>query len=276
MPPAEPWRPRALIGIGAAGGNLSSHAWRYGKMDDRFSRTELLLGPEAMERLRRARVVVFGVGGVGGYAAEALARCGVGRIGLVDDDVVGPSNLNRQVIATQQTMGRPKIDVMAERIASINPACEVVRHRCFYLPATTDRVDLKSYDYVIDAVDTVTAKLHLISRAKEAGVPIISSMGTANKVDPTQFRVDDITRTTVCPLARIIRKEAKKRGLGHFRVVYSTEPARTPVGEVDLDAELRKGSSNRSVPGSVSFVPPVAGFILAGEVIRELAGVQMS
>ena len=241
-------------------------------MYDRFARTELLLGPDAMTKLRDARVIVFGIGGVGGYAVEALARCGVGHIGLVDDDVVGPSNLNRQIIATQGTVGRAKVDVMSERIASINPMCDVVRYRCFYLPATTDQIDLKSYDYVIDAVDTVTAKLHLIASAKSAGVPIISSMGTANKVDPTKFCVDDIAHTSICPLARIIRKEAKKRGLGHFKVVYSTEPARTPVGEVDLKAELREGSSNRSVPGSVSFVPPVAGFILAGEVIRDLAG----
>ena len=245
-------------------------------MDNRFARTELLLGPDAMERLRRARVIVFGVGGVGGYAVEALARCGIGSIGLVDDDVVGQSNLNRQIIATQGTVGRPKVDVAAERIASINPACNITRYRCFYLPATTEQIDLESYDYAIDAVDTVTAKLHLISSAKKAGVPIISCMGTANKVDPTKFCVDDITRTSVCPLARIIRKEAKKRRLGHFKVVYSTEPARTPVGEVDLKAELREGSSNRSVPGSVSFVPPVAGFILAGEVIRDLAGISLS
>lgn len=245
-------------------------------MSNRFARTELLLGTEAMERLARARVVVFGIGGVGGYAVEALARCGVGTIGLVDDDVIGPTNLNRQIIATDKTVGVPKVDAMANRIASINPTCHVIRHRCFYLPATSEQVDLGSYDYAIDAVDTVTAKLHLITQAKEAKTPIISCMGTANKVDPTAFCVDDIQNTSVCPLARIIRKEARKRGLGHFKVVYSTEPAHTPVGEVDLKSELREGSSNRSVPGSVSFVPPVAGFILAAEVIRELADVSVA
>ena len=236
-----------------------------------FSRTELLLGGAAMELLAQARVIVFGLGGVGGAATEALARAGVGHIAIVDDDVVGPSNANRQIIATSQTMGAPKVNAMASRIASINPTCEVESHRCFYLPATAGQIDIASFDYAIDAVDTVTAKLHIIARAKEAGTPVISCMGTANKLDPTAFRVDDIQRTSVCPLARIVRKEARKRGLGHFLVVYSTEPARTPIGEVDLAKELREGSSNRSVPGSVSFVPPVAGYILASVVVRDLA-----
>lgn len=240
--------------------------------DERFVRTELLIGPTAMARLARAHVIVFGMGGVGGYAVEALARGGVGHIDVVDDDAVGLSNINRQLLATTSSVGRSKTEVAARRIHDINPSCEVTPHQCFYLPQTSELIDLGAYDYVIDAVDTITAKLHIVAKAKEAGTPVISCMGTANKLDPTAFRVADIDETSICPLARIMRKEARKRGLGHFKVVFSTEPARTPVGEVDLKKELREGSSNRSVPGSISFVPPVAGFVLAGEVIRELAG----
>lgn len=240
--------------------------------DESFSRTELLLGPEAMRRLADARVIVFGAGGVGGYVVEALARVGIGAIDVVDDDVVSRSNINRQVLATKATVGRRKSLVAKERILSINPSCKATAHECFYLPANSQCIDMASYDYAVDAVDTMTAKLHIVSQAKAAGTPVISCMGTANKIDPTAFRVDDIDKTSICPLARIMRKEARKRGLGHFKVVYSTEPARRPVGEVDLRKELRSGSSNRSVPGSVSFVPPVAGFIIAGEVIRDLAG----
>jgi tRNA A37 threonylcarbamoyladenosine dehydratase len=240
--------------------------------DESFSRTELLLGPEAMRRLADARVIVFGVGGVGGYVVEALARVGIGAIDVVDDDDVSRSNINRQVLATQATVGQRKSLVAKERILSINPSCKATAHECFYLPANSQCIDMASYDYAVDAVDTMTAKLHIVSQAKAAGTPVISCMGTANKIDPTAFRVDDIDKTSICPLARIMRKEARKRGLGHFKVVYSTEPARRPVGEVDLRKELRSGSSNRSVPGSVSFVPPVAGFIIAGEVIRDLAG----
>lgn len=243
-------------------------------MDERFSRTGMLLGTEAMERLSAARVIIFGIGGVGGFAAEALARAGVGHLDLVDDDVVGITNLNRQIVGLTSTLGLQKAEVMAERVRDINPNCEVMAHRCFYLPETADRFDLSAYDYVIDAVDTVTAKLHLIGRAKEAGTPVISSMGAANKLDPTAFAVADISKTSVCPLARIIRKEARKRGLGHFKVVYSTEPAIEPQGQADLERELRPGSSNRSLPGSVSFVPPVAGLILAGEVVKDLAGTE--
>lgn len=243
-------------------------------VDERFSRTGMLLGAEAMDRLAEAHVILFGVGGVGGFAAEALARTGVGHLDLVDDDVVGITNLNRQIVGLTSTLGLQKAEVMAERVRDINPSCEVTAHRCFYLPETADRFDLSSYDYVIDAVDTVTAKLHLIGRAKEAGTPVISSMGAANKLDPTAFVVADISKTSVCPLARIIRKEARKRGLGHFKVVYSTEPAIEPQGEADLERELRPGSSNRSLPGSVSFVPPVAGLILAGEVVKDLAGIE--
>ena len=243
-------------------------------VDERFSRTSMLLGAEAMDRLAEAHVILFGVGGVGGFAAEALARAGVGHLDLVDDDVVGITNLNRQIVGLTSTLGLQKAEVMAERVRDINPSCEVTAHRCFYLPETAGRFDLSSYDYVIDAVDTVTAKLHLIGRAKEAGTPVISSMGAANKLDPTAFVVADISKTSVCPLARIIRKEARKRGLGHFKVVYSTEPAIEPQGKADLERELRPGSSNRSLPGSVSFVPPVAGLILAGEVVKDLAGIE--
>ena len=245
-------------------------------MQDRFSRTQMLLGPDAMERLANARVIVFGVGGVGGYALEALARGGVGRISLVDDDVVGLTNVNRQIVAAESTLGRPKAQVMAERIRDINPDCDVVAHQCFYLPQTADEFDLSQYDYVVDAVDTVTAKLQLITKAKRAGTPIISCMGTANKLDPTRFLVADIEKTSVCPLARIIRKEARKRGLGHFKVVFSTEPAMTPDLPDDYREQLRPESSNRSLPGSVSFVPPVAGCILAGEVIKELSSPKMA
>lgn len=242
------------------------------KHDDFFSRTELLLGPEAMQRLEQAHVIVFGVGGVGGYVVEALARAGVGSIDVVDDDDIGPSNVNRQILATADTIGQGKCHAARQRILSINPSCKVTSHRCFYLPATSDAIDLGAFDYVVDAVDTITAKLHIVAQAQLAGTPVISCMGTANKIDPTAFRIDDIGKTSICPLARIMRKEARKRGLGHFKVVYSTEPALKPLGEVDLRKELREGSSNRSVPGSVSFVPPVAGFILAGEVIRDLIG----
>lgn len=241
-------------------------------MDDRFSRTRMLIGDEAMDRLARARIIVFGVGGVGGAACEALARAGIGAIDVVDDDTVGISNLNRQIVATEDTIGRPKALAMRDRIASINPACRVTCHQCFYLPETADQFDFARYDYVIDCIDTVTAKLQLIRAAKEANTPIICSMGTANKLDPTQFQVADIEKTRVCPLARIIRKEARKRRLGHFKVVFSTEEALKPTQPDDLAAELREGSSARSLPGSVSFVPPVAGFILASEVIKDIAG----
>ena len=236
----------------------------------RFSRTELLLGPEAMDALRRARVIVFGVGGVGGYAVEALARSGVGHIDVVDDDVVSLSNVNRQVIATTSTVGLPKVEVMARRILDINPNCDVTAHQCFYLPQTANLFDFSAYDYVVDAVDTVTAKLQLVARAKEAGTPIICSMGAANKLDPTAFRVADVDKTSICPLARIMRKEARKRRLGHFKVVFSTEPALKPRQPDDVAAELRQGSSNRSLPGSVAFVPPAAGIALAAEVVRDL------
>ena len=234
-------------------------------MIDAFSRTELLMGRDAMARLAKARVAVFGVGGVGGYCVEALARAGVGAIDLIDDDTVSPSNLNRQIIALHSTVGRYKVDVMAERIRDINPDCEVRTYKTFFLPETEDQFDFTQYDYVVDAIDTVKGKLALVMKAKEANVPILSAMGAGNKLDPTAFEVADISKTSVCPLARIMRKELGKRGVKHLKVVYSRElPAETgPEGE-------KRGTADRPVPGSVSFVPSVAGLIAAGEVIRDL------
>ena len=223
----------------------------------------MLLGEEAMKRLAAARVAVFGVGGVGGYVAEALARSGVGTIDLVDNDEVVLSNLNRQIIATMDTIGRDKVDVMAERILSINPQAAVHRHKCFYLPETAGQFDFSLYDYVVDAIDTVTGKIQLILQAKEAGVPVISAMGAGNKLDPTLFEVADIYDTSVCPLARVMRTECRRRGIARLKVVYSKEPPLTPC-----DAGEKKGA--HPAPGSVSFVPGVAGLILAGEVVKDL------
>lgn len=235
-------------------------------MPDQFMRTRLVLGPDAMGRLASARVIVFGIGGVGGFATEALARSGVGAIDIVDRDVVDETNINRQVIATLSSVGRPKVDVMAARIADINPACRVGAHHAFYLPATAGDFDLGSYDYVLDCVDTVTAKLALAQAAQAAGTPFISAMGAANKLDPTRFEVADIYETSICPLARIMRKECRKRGIGPFKVVYSQEePTISP------DAPTERGG-RRVVPGSVAWVPSVAGLIMAGEVVRALAG----
>lgn len=234
-------------------------------MTDQFSRTELLIGAEGMERLKNARVAVFGIGGVGGYAAEALARSGVGSLDLIDHDRVCLTNLNRQIIAVQDTIGRYKTEVMKERILSINPSARVQEHRCFYLPETAEKFDFTQYSYVVDAVDTVTAKIHMILQAKEAGVPVISCMGAGNKLDPCKFQVADIYETSICPLARIMRRELKKRGVKDLKVVFSTEPA----AAVEETAEE---SGKRKTPGSIAFVPSVAGLILAGQVIRELAG----
>lgn len=232
-------------------------------MLNEFLRTELLLGREAMQKLEASHVAVFGIGGVGGHAAEALARSGIGALDLIDNDTVSVSNLNRQIVALKSTVGRYKADVMKERIQDINPEAKVRALRLFYLPETADELDLGEYDYIVDAVDTVTAKLELAVRAKEAGVPLISCMGAGNKLDPTAFTVTDISKTSVCPLARVMRRELKKRGITSLKVVYSTEPARTPLSCEDVDAR-------RSVPGSVAFVPSVAGLITAGEVIRDL------
>ena len=237
-------------------------------MLNQFSRTELLLGKESMERLANARVAVFGVGGVGGYTVEALVRSGVGTIDLIDDDKVCLTNLNRQVIATRKTVGQYKADVMKKRILEINPNAVVHVHKCFFLPENSDEFDFSQYSYVVDAVDTVTAKLELVVRAKEAGVPVISSMGAGNKLDPTRFEVTDIYQTSVCPLARVMRRELKARGIQDLKVVYSREEAQKP--EKSLMTEEDSASRRRSIPGSVSFVPSVAGLIAAGEVIRDL------
>ena len=231
-----------------------------------LSRTRLLLGDEGMEKLKNARVAVFGVGGVGGYAVEALARSGVGALDLIDDDVVAPSNLNRQIIALQSTVGKPKVEVAAARIADINPDCIVRTYRTFYTPDTAGQFDFSLYDYVIDAIDTVTGKIALVMQAQAAGTHIISSMGAGNKLDPSAFEVADIYKTSVCPLARVMRRELKKRGVKRLKVVYSREEALTPEGEIEQDAVHQK----RAVPGSVAFVPAVAGLILAGEVVKDI------
>ena len=221
-----------------------------------FARTEMLLGAEAMEKLKTMRVALFGIGGVGGYAAEALARSGVGAMDLIDHDVIAVSNLNRQIIATGKTIGRYKAEVMKERILDINPECTVTTHICFYLPDNKELFDFSRYSYVIDAIDTVTAKIQLVLQAKEAGTPVISCMGTGNKLNPAGLEVADLYQTSVCPLARVMRRELKARGIKRCKVVYSRETA--------VHTELGR------TPGSVSFIPPVAGLILAGEVIKDL------
>ena len=235
-------------------------------MLNQFSRTELLIGKEAMELLNKAHVAVFGIGGVGGYTVEALVRSGIQHIDIIDNDRVSLTNLNRQIIATHSSIGKYKVDVMKERILDINPAAEVNAFRCFYLPETCDQFDFTKYDYIVDAVDTVTAKINLIVQAKEAGTKIISSMGAGNKLDPTQFRIADISQTSVCPLARIMRQECKKRKLKNVKVLFSTEK---PVRPVENIAE-EKNAGRRDIPGSNAFVPSVAGLIIAGEIIKEL------
>ena len=237
---------------------------------EELSRTRLLLGAEAMDRLAAVRVAVFGLGGVGGYVVEALARSGVGALDLIDNDTVSLSNLNRQILATHATVGMDKTDAAAERVRVIAPDCRVRTHKTFFLPETAGEFDFTQYDYVVDAVDTVTAKLQLVLSARAAGVPIISAMGTGNKLDPTAFRVADISKTSVCPLARIMRKELRKRGIDHLKVVYSTE---TPLrGEGEGVPDLSEHPGRRDIPGSVAFVPGAAGLVLAGEVIRDLIG----
>ena len=234
-------------------------------MEDMFSRTRMLLGDAAMDRLKAARVAVFGIGGVGGHAMEALARSGVGALDLVDSDRVALSNLNRQIIATRDTLGMLKVEAAKARVLSINPDCAVETWPVFFLPETADRFDFTQYDYVIDAIDTVAGKLRLIEAAKAAGVPVISSMGAGNKLDATAFRVADISETSVCPLARIMRRELKKRGIDHVKVVFSTEPALVP-------APTEEPTPPRATPGSTPIVPAVAGLSLAGEVIKDLIG----
>ena len=237
---------------------------------DIFSRTRFLLGSEAMEKLKNAHVAVFGLGGVGGYVAEALARCGVGNLDLVDHDTISPTNINRQILATHDTVGMDKAEAAAQRAKAINPDCNANALKIFYLPETADQFDFTKYDYVVDAIDTVTGKMMLIKAAKDAGTPIISSMGTGNKLDPTAFRVADIHETSVCPLARIIRKECRKRGIEKLKVVYSTEdPIKLELAPDDPAwAELPEGRN--ALPGSVCFVPATAGMIIAGEVIKDL------
>ena len=248
-------------------------------MLNQFSRTELLLGKEAMDKLQNSRVAVFGIGGVGGYVCEALVRSGIGAFDLIDDDKVCLTNLNRQIIATKKTVGQYKTEVMRDRILEINPKAEVIIHNCFYLPENADDFDFSEYDYVVDAVDTVTAKLELIMRAKESGTPVISSMGAGNKLDASAFRVADIYKTKVCPLAKVMRRELKKRGVKKLKVVYSEEKPIRPVEDMAISCRAHcicppgakhKCTERRDIPGSVAFVPSVVGLIIAGEVVKDL------
>lgn len=226
-------------------------------MNNQFSRTELLLGSQAMDRLAGSRVAIFGIGRVGGYVCEALVRSGVGAFDLIDNDVVSPTNLNRQIIATSRSMGMDKVEVMKERMLSINPEARVTTYKCFFLPENAQNIPFDEFDYVVDAVDTVTAKIELIMKAREYGIPIISSMGTGNKLDPSAFRITDLYKTNVCPLARVMRRELKKRGVDKLKVLYSEEkPIRRYI--------------DKSTPGSISFVPAVAGLMIGGEVIKDL------
>ena len=249
-------------------------------MSERFSRTEMLLGSDAMEQLKKAHVAVFGVGGVGGYTAEALVRSGIGKLTLVDSDTVAESNINRQIIATTKTIGRYKTEVMRERALDINPDIQVEEHRIFYLPETAGQFDFTEYDYVVDAVDTVTAKLTLVEAANAAGVPVISCMGAGNKLNPGAFEITDIYKTSVCPLAKVMRRECKLRGIKKLKVLYSKEEALKPRESKSEDCfaegtgeEANITTKRRSTPGSVAFVPSVAGLMIAGEVIRDLTGV---
>ena len=235
----------------------------------KFDRTKRLLGAEAMEQLKNSRVAVFGIGGVGGHATEALVRSGIGAIDIIDSDEVAESNINRQLIATTKTVGRKKVDVMEERMLEINPDVKVRKHCCFFLPETKDDFDFSQYDYVIDAVDTVTAKLSLVEECEKAGVPIISSMGAGNKLDASAFEVADIYKTSVCPLAKVMRRELKKRNIKHLKVVYSKEEPLEPIEDDAFVSDETR--ARRATPGSIAFVPSVAGLILAGEVIKDLS-----
>jgi tRNA A37 threonylcarbamoyladenosine dehydratase len=248
-------------------------------MLNQFSRTELLFGKDAMETLSNARVAVFGVGGVGGYAVEALARSGVGTIDLIDDDKVCLTNLNRQIIATRKTVGKYKVDVMKERILDINPDAVVNVHKCFFLPETKEEFDFSQYSYIIDAVDTVTAKIQLVIEAENAGIPIISSMGAGNKLNPAEFEVADIYKTSVCPLAKVMRRELKKRNIKKLKVVYSKEKPIRPINDMAISCRencicppgaAHKCTERRAIPGSTAFVPSVVGLIIASEVIKDL------
>ncbi|MDE6783934.1 MAG: tRNA threonylcarbamoyladenosine dehydratase [Ruminococcus sp.] len=228
-----------------------------------FSRTELLFGKNALEQLKNSRVAVFGVGGVGGFTAEALARSGIGAIDLIDNDTVAESNINRQIIALRSTVGRFKADVMKERIADINPECSVTVHKLFFMPETADLIDFSLYDYVADAIDTITGKIEIIMQANKAGIPVISSMGAGNKLDPTAFEIADIYSTSVCPLARVMRRELKKRGIKSLKTVYSKEPPAVISDSIIQD-------NGKIAPASCAFVPSVAGLIMAGEIIKQL------
>lgn len=248
-------------------------------MLNQFSRTELLFGKEAMERLATSRVAVFGIGGVGGYAVEALVRSGIGAIDLIDDDRVCLTNLNRQIYATRKTVGLYKVDVAAERIHEINPNAKVTIYKTFYTPETAKQFNFSEYDYVVDAIDTVTGKIALVVNADSVGTPIISSMGAGNKLDPTAFEVADIYSTSVCPLAKVMRYELRRRGIKKLKVVYSKEPPMTPIDDMEISCRAhcicppgttRKCTQRRQIPGSNAFVPPVVGLIIAGEVIKDL------
>lgn len=250
-------------------------------MLNQFSRTQLLLGAEGMQKLASSRVAVFGIGGVGGYTVEALARSGVGALDLIDDDKVCLTNINRQIFATRSTVGKYKVDVAAERIADINPNCKVTTYKTFYMPDTENEFDFTQYDYVVDAIDTVTGKLSLVKKAKAAHIPIISSMGAGNKLDPTAFEVADIYKTSVCPLAKTMRRELRKLGVDSLKVVYSKEEPIKPEEETETSCRhncicppgtVRKCTARRDIPGSTAFVPPAVGLIIAGEVIKDLIG----
>lgn len=253
-------------------------------MLDQFSRTKLLYGAEAMGRLGYSRVAVFGIGGVGGYVVEALVRSGIGSLDLIDDDRVCLTNINRQILATRKTVGKYKVDVAEERVHDINPDCEVRTYKTFFLPEIQDQFDFHEYDYVVDAIDTVTGKLAIIEKAKAAGVPVISSMGAGNKMDAAMFEVDDIYRTSVCPLAKVMRHECRKRGIDSLKVVYSKEKPIRPLEDMSISCRqhcicppgtARKCTERRDIPGSTAFVPSVAGLIIAGEVINDLAGIRL-
>ena len=240
-------------------------------MSEQFIRTQMLLGKEALDNLSNKKVAIFGVGGVGGYVCEALVRCGIGEFDIIDNDTVAESNLNRQIIALHSTIGRSKVEVMKERMQDINPSVKVNVHECFFLPENSDTFDFSKYDYVIDCVDTVTAKIEIIMKAKEAGVPVISSMGTGNKLNPAMLTVTDISKTQMDPLAKVMRRELKKRGVYKLKVVYSEEKPIKPISDPNQNNEeiSNNQSARRSTPGSVSFVPSVAGLIIASEVVKD-------
>lgn len=239
-------------------------------MLDQFSRTKLLFGEEAIHCLHDKRVAVFGIGGVGGYVCEGLVRAGIGHFDLIDDDVVCLTNLNRQLIATRKTIGRHKVDVMAERMLNINPKADILVHKCFYLPETSDRFDFSEYDYVVDAIDTVSGKIEIIMQAEKYHVPVISAMGCGNRLDPTKLICTDLYKTSMDPLARVMRRELRKRGVKKLKVVYSTEKPTRPKA----DMANHKCTERRDIPGSTPFVPSAAGFIIASEIVRDLTGVQ--